>query len=83
MLEDEFEYDHERNQQLNFEDIYDDKVILDKLPKKKQELERLLEKVKNKIAIYKKQFLQEKKELSGKYYLIQSESPMSLKTQFQ
>lgn len=47
------------------EDIYDDKVILDKLPKKKQELERLLEKVKNKIAHYKRQFLQEQKELSG------------------
>jgi hypothetical protein len=35
-------------------DIYDDKVILDKLPKKRQDLERLLDKVKNKLVAYKR-----------------------------
>jgi len=35
-------------------DIYDENVILDKLPKKRTDLERLLEKVKQKLVTYKR-----------------------------
>lgn len=47
-------------------EIYDDKVILDKLPKKKADLERLLEKVKQKLSGYKRQFIEEQVELQNR-----------------
>ena len=45
--------------ELNMADIYDDKVILDKLPKKRADLDRLLDKVKQKLGAYKRQFIEE------------------------
>jgi len=59
LMEDDF---HE----LNMAEIYDDKVILDKLPKKRADLERLLEKVKQKLVSYKRQFIDEQIELQNK-----------------
>jgi mRNA (2'-O-methyladenosine-N6-)-methyltransferase len=66
LMEDDFQYEKDDRSELNMAEIYDDKVILDKLPKKKADLERLLEKVKQKLVSYKRQFIDEQIELQNK-----------------
>lgn len=61
--EEDEEYGRLNGDSLDLTQIYDEKVVYDKLPKKRIELEKLLDKVKAKILGYKKQFVEEQIQL--------------------